>query len=60
MTEEIDAGRTIASVWLDIDGITTPGGDPAVEAERVKAALYPLYVPLAGLSIRAKVIEARA
>lgn len=56
MTAEIDQGAEIARVWLDL-----PSKNPALSAaqfaEDVKAALVPLYAPLARLAIAAVVAK---
>lgn len=50
MAAEIDAGRKIAEVWMDI-AARPPGTSAAEHAETVKVGLEPLYAPLARLSI---------
>ena len=50
MIEEVDAGPTLATVWLDIDPLA-PGRDINDYTEEVKTRLLPLYAPLARLAI---------
>ncbi len=50
IVEEVDAGPTLATVWLDIDPLA-PGRDINDYTEEVKARLLPLYAPLARLAI---------
>jgi len=57
MIEEVDAGEKIAEVWVDVAPLGQ-SDDVEARAERVKAALEPLYAPLARLALRAKLFDA--
>jgi methionyl-tRNA formyltransferase len=50
MTAEIDGGRILGKAWLDI-GRPPAGVTAEAHAETIKAALLPLYAPLAGQAI---------
>lgn len=57
MAEEIDAGRVIATVWLDI-APRPPDLSASNYAEQVKLRLTPLYAPLLDLAITAVLEDA--
>jgi len=52
MSAEIDAGPILAQVWMDAPALPDSVGS-AAHAETIKAALLPLYAPLATLGIAA-------
>lgn len=52
MSDRIDEGRILAKAWLDVDP-PPPGVAAEAHAETVKAALIPLYGPLAVEAIEA-------
>lgn len=58
MTPEIDAGETIAQVWLEPDSDVLLG-ESSIAAEQVKTRLEPLYAPLVTLALESRLASGR-